>query len=102
MKRYQSHLAALFAAVALAGCGGGDDSPAPAPAPAPIPVPAPPPPPPADPLAAVPSTAMQSVAGLVAYLQSLTLLLTELREPIDTSAITSLPTSDDSEPLPVN
>ena len=68
--------------LALAGCFGGGDSDSPAAA---------------DPLAAVPDAATQSVAGLVDYLIVLNQNPTETREAIDVSAVV-LPTSDTTEP----
>ncbi len=78
--------AALVATTAaLAGCfgGGGDAAPA------------------ADPLAAVPESATQSVAGLYAYLVSLIANSSDSRDPIDITALT-LPTSDSTEAETVN
>ena len=68
--------------LALAGCFGGGDSDSPAAA---------------DPLAAVPDSATQSVAGTVDYLNMLIQNPTETREAIDVSAVV-LPTSDTTEP----
>ena len=90
MKRTSLHLVRATALVAttaaLAGCfGGGSDEPAP----------------PADPLAAVPDSATQSVSGLVAYLVALVAGGSDTREPIDITALT-LPTSDNTEPDAVN
>lgn len=67
--------------LALAGCFGGGDSDSPAAA---------------DPLAAVPDSATQSVAGTVDYLNVLIQNPTETREAIDVSAVV-LPTSDTTE-----
>ena len=103
MKQINTNIRVMCALVALtagvAACGGGDDTPA---APPPVMMPPPPPPPPPDPLAAVPDAARMTVAGLIAYLQSLTQLLSETRDPIEIAAITSLPTADDAEPTPLN
>ncbi len=68
--------------LALAGCFGGGDNDSPAAA---------------DPLAAVPDSATQSVAGTVDYLNMLIQNPTETREAIDVSAVV-LPTSDTTEP----
>ena len=68
--------------LALAGCFGGGDSDSPVAA---------------DPLAAVPDSATQSVAGTVDYLNVLIQNPTETREAIDVSAVV-LPTSDTTEP----
>ena len=51
----------------------------------------------ADPLAVVPDSASQSVAGTVDYLNVLSQNQTETREAIDVSAVV-LPTSDTTEP----
>ena len=69
--------------LALAGCFGGGDSDSPVPA---------------DPLAAVPDNATQSVAGTVDYLNVLNQNPTETREAIDVSAVV-LPTTDILGPL---
>lgn len=85
MKRLTSLLAVAAATVALAGCfGGGDDNVAA----------------PADPLAAVPDSAVQSVAGTVDYLAMLNKNPSDTREPIDVTAVV-LPTSDTTEPAAV-
>jgi hypothetical protein len=87
-------LAVLFATAALlTGCGSGDDGDA-GPAPPP-PAPAPP-----DPLAAVPDAARQSIDGLVIYLKTLSLQLSDSREPASLDGVT-LPDSDSAEPAPV-
>ena len=87
MKRFTSLLLVAIATVVLAGCfgggGGGDDVAAPA-----------------DPLAAVPDTAVQSVAGTLDYLALLNKNPSDTREPIDISAVV-LPTSDTTEPAAV-
>ena len=85
MKRFTSLLLVAAATTALAGCfgGGGDDVAAPA-----------------DPLAAVPDTAVQSVAGTLDYLAVLNKNPSDTREPIDISAVV-LPTSDTTEPAAV-
>jgi hypothetical protein len=71
--------------LALAGCFGGDDGDAPVPA---------------DPLAAVPDSATQSIAGTVDYLNVLNQNPTETREAVDVTAVV-LPTSDTTEPQPL-
>ena len=85
MKRFTSLLLVATATTALAGCfgGGGDDAAAPA-----------------DPLAAVPDSAVQSVAGTLDYLAVLNKNPSDTREPIDISAVV-LPTSDTTEPAAV-
>ena len=84
MKRFTSLLLVATATVMLAGCfGGGDDVAAPA-----------------DPLAAVPDTAVQSVAGTLDYLALLNKNPSDTREPIDISAVV-LPTSDTTEPAAI-
>ena len=85
MKRLISLLAAAAATVALAGCFGGGDGDVAVPA---------------DPLAAVPDTAVQSVAGTLDYLAVLNKNPSDSREPIDISAV-MLPTSDTTEPAAV-
>ena len=83
MKRLTSLLAAVAATLALTACfGGGDADPA---------VIA------ADPLAAVPDSATQSVSGTVNYLAVLGNSPSETREPIDVTAL-DLPISDTTEP----
>lgn len=86
MKRFSSLLLVAAATTALAGCfgGGSDDVAAPA-----------------DPLAAVPDSALQSVAGTVDYLVMLNKNPSDSREPIDISAVV-LPTSDTTEPAAVD
>ena len=74
------------ASVALSGCFGGGDGDAVVPA---------------DPLASVPDSATQSVAGTVDYLNVLNQNPSDTREPIDVTAIV-LPTSDDTEPTALN
>ena len=86
MNRIKTLLALAAVSLALAGCGGGDDGAAT---------------PPADPLAAVPDSATQSVAGTVDYLNVLNQNASDTREPIDVTAIV-LPTSDDTEPTALN
>ena len=78
--RLSTWLALAAIPLALAGCFGGGDSPAAA-----------------DPLAAVPDSATQSVAGTVDYLNVLNQNPTETREAIDVTAVV-LPTSDTTEP----
>lgn len=85
MKRLISLLAAAAASVALAACFGGGDGDVAVPA---------------DPLAAVPDTAVQSVAGTLDYLAVLIKNPSDSREPIDISAV-MLPTSDTTEPAAV-
>ncbi len=72
--------------LALAGCGGGDDGVLPVPA---------------DPLAAVPDSALQTAAGTVEYQKLLNSMLSETREAIDVTALV-LPTSETAEPLAIN
>ena len=86
MKRFTSLLLVATATVVLAGCfGGGGDAEVAAPA---------------DPLAAVPDTAVQSVAGTLDYLAVLNKNPSDTREPIDISAVV-LPISDTTEPAAV-
>lgn len=77
-------MAAAAVLLGLAGCGGGDGVEAPA-----------------DPLAAVPDSAVQTVAGTVDYLVALNENPSDVREPIDITAVV-LPTSDTTEPQAVN
>ena len=85
MKRFSSLLLVAAASVALTACfGGGSDDVAAA----------------ADPLAAVPDSAVQSVAGTVDYLAALNRNPSDSREPIDVTAVV-LPTSDTTEPAAV-
>lgn len=77
--RLSTWLALAVIPLALAGCFGDDDSNV------------------ADPLAAVPDTATQSVAGMVDYLNVLNQNQSETREAIDVTAVV-LPTSDTTEP----
>ena len=86
MTRIKTLVSVAVASVALAGCFGGGDGAAT---------------PPADPLAAVPDSATQSVSGTVDYLNVLSLNVSDSREPIDVTAIV-LPTSDDTEPTALN
>lgn len=80
-------LLAATSALALSGCfGGGDDDPVAVPA---------------DPLSAVPDSAVQSVAGTVDYLVALNRNPSDTREPIDITAVV-LPTSDTTEPAAVD
>ena len=85
MNRIKTLLALAAVSLALAGCGGGDGAATP----------------PADPLATVPDSATQSVAGTVDYLNVLNQNASDSREPIDVTAIV-LPTSDDTEPTALN
>ncbi len=86
MKRLNSLLAVAAATLALTACfGGGDDA-------AVVP---------ADPLAAVPDSAVQSVAGTLDYLAVLNKNPSDSREPIDISAVV-LPISDTTEPSAVD
>ena len=79
--RLSTWLALAAIPLALAGCfGGGDDTPVAA-----------------DPLAAVPDSATQSVAGTVDYLNLLIQNPSDTREAIDVTAVV-LPTSDTTEP----
>ena len=80
--RLSTWLALAAIPLALAGCFGGGDSDSPAAA---------------DPLAAVPDSATQSVAGTVDYLNVLNQNPTETREAIDVTAVV-LPTSDTTDP----
>ena len=80
--RISNWLALATIALALAGCWGDDSSDAPAVA---------------DPLAAVPDSAIQSIAGTVDYLNVLNQNQSETREAIDVTAVV-LPTSDTTEP----
>lgn len=86
MNRIKTLLSVAVASVALAGCFGGDDYQAT---------------PPADPLAAVPDSAIKSVAGTLDYLNVLNQNPSDTREPIDVTAVV-LPTSDDTEPTALN
>ena len=85
MKRFTSLLLVATASVALTACSGGGDGDVAAPA---------------DPLAAVPDSAVQSVAGTLDYLALLNKNPSDSREPIDISAVV-LPTSDTTEPAAV-
>lgn len=82
---------ALLGSLTLAGCfgGGGDE------------VLAETPPVLADPLAAVPDTATQTVAGTVGYQQVLGMNRSETREPIDVTDLV-LPSSETAEPVAVD
>ncbi len=75
-------LAAALTATLLGACGGGggDDSP------------------PADPTAAVPPEAGQSVGGLIEYLQRLIAADAQGKEPIDLQDFQP-PQADDGEPI---
>ena len=85
MNRLLSPLAGLALVAGLAGCFGGDSDSAPVPA---------------DPLAAVPDTAVQTLAGTVDYLAVLNKNPSDTREPIDITAVV-LPTSETAEPAAV-
>ena len=80
--RISTWLALAVIPLALAGCWGDDSSNTPAAA---------------DPLAAVPDSATQSIAGMVDYLNVLNQNQSETREAIDVTAVV-LPTSDTTEP----
>ncbi|MFN0182792.1 MAG: hypothetical protein ACKVQR_03125 [Aquabacterium sp.] len=85
--RRAARLAGLcLAAALLAACGGGADTP---------------PPPTADPLAAVPDNARNTVSGLVDYLGTLNRNQADGREAIDLGTMTSLPTNEDAEPAAI-
>jgi hypothetical protein len=79
-------LALAAATVLLGACGGGgkDDDPVPPP----------------DPLAAVPESASQASAGLVAYLLALAINKSETREPVTLDGFDP-PRPDNTEPEPV-
>lgn len=79
--------AALMLSAFLSGCGGDPDAPAPAG------------PPPAT--SAVPTSASQSVAGFIAYLQALVVSAADTLEPVDTSMVTG-PIDDAIEPQVVD
>lgn len=79
--RLSTWLALAVIPLALAGCFGDDDSDVAVPA---------------DPLAAVPDSATQSVAGLLDYLTVLNDNQSETREAIDVTAVV-LPTIDNEE-----
>jgi hypothetical protein len=79
---------AMAGAAVLGGCfGGGGDSATPSPV--------------ADPLAAVPDSATQSVAGTIDYLAELGRQPSETREAVDITAVV-LPVSDTDEPRAVD
>jgi len=83
MTNMRNGLLVLAAALTLSACGGGgggDTAPA------------------TDPLDGVPAQATTSASGLVSYLLGLTQSMTEVREAVDLSALSSLFTSEDSEP----
>ena len=87
MKRMQSLLVPAALALLLAACGGGggvDVSPPVA----------------ADPLAEVPASASQTAAGLASYVNTLTTLPAESREPAAVENFNPLK-SEDTEPEPV-
>lgn len=83
--RLSTWLALAAIPLALAGCFGDDDNNVAVPPAA------------ADPLAAVPDSATQSIAGTVDYLNVLNQNQSETREAIDVTAVV-LPTSDTTEP----
>ena len=87
-QRMKALTLAMVGSLALAGCfgGGGDDDVAPVPA---------------DPLAAVPDSALLSAAGTVDYQKLLNSMPSETREAIDVTAVV-LPTSETAEPLAVD
>ena len=74
----------LAAALGLAACGGLDDGSV------------------NDPTASVPDSALQSVDGWISYLRALIASAADTLEPVDTSAITTVPTSDTTEPTVVD
>ena len=76
-------------ALGLSACGGGGDSNS-------LPPPMPPPP-----TASVPASASATVAGWIAYLEALVASPADTLEPVDVSQVTP-PTSDTTEPAPVN
>ena len=80
--RISTWLALAAIPLALAGCWDDDSSNTPVAA---------------DPLAAVPDSATQSIAGMVDYLNVLNQNQSETREAIDVTAVV-LPTSDTTEP----
>ena len=87
MKRMQSFLAPAALALLLAACGGGggvDVSPPVA----------------ADPLAEVPASASQSAAGFAGYVNTLTTLPAESREPVAVESFNPLK-AEDTEPEPI-
>lgn len=86
MKRMQSLLAPAALALLLAACGGGG-----------VDVP---PPVAADPLAEVPAGASQSAAGLASYVNTLTTLPAESREPAAVESFNPLK-PEDTEPEPL-
>ncbi len=75
-------LIAAAAAVVLAACGGGSD------------------PPPPGPAEAIPETASQSSQGLVAYLEALSTVPADDREPLALDRFTP-PAPEDTEPEPL-
>ncbi len=85
MKRMQRLLAPAALALLLAACGGGNDQPPPAAA---------------DPLAEVPASASQSAAGMASYVNTLTTLPAESREPVAVDSFSPLK-PEDTEPEPV-
>ncbi len=82
MKRVQRLTSAAALCLLLAACGGGGSD-------ASVPD---------DPLAAVPDGATRSAPTMVAYLDSLTKVMSEVREAIDLTLLASMFTSDDTEP----
>jgi hypothetical protein len=85
MKRMQSFLAPAALALLLAACGGGNDQA---------------PPVASDPLAEVPVSASQSAAGMASYVNTLTTLPADSREPASVDSFSPLK-SEDTEPEPV-
>ena len=86
MKRLTTVLAVAAATLALTACFGGGDSDVATPA---------------DPLAAVPDSALQTAAGTVEYQKLLNSMPSETREAIDVTAVV-LPTSETAEPLAID
>ena len=87
MKRMQSFLAPAALALLLAACGGGGGADVP-------------PPVAADPLAEVPASASQSAAGMASYVNTLSTLPAESREPAAVDSFNP-PRAEDTEPEPV-
>jgi hypothetical protein len=85
MKRMQSFLVPAALALLLTACGGGNDQAPPAAT---------------DPLAEVPASASQSAAGMAGYVNTLTTLPAESREPAGLDSFSPLK-PEDTEPEPV-